>query len=843
MNMMVRNSILVDRGAPKVRPVVYEPESHTYFAALTATGLTLTNGRKYAINRAIKRLKAAGLHKKVGIAYAFSADAFAIDMLGNYARSKIGTPTFSNNAVSSASVSNAYEWNVMLSQVDPTDHSMGFLARTGAGALSNSDQGAVGEDSSHRLLINSKSAGGTFVAASMCANITFGTATQAGGLGFNGISRHPSLPGTVYNYTNGIMRVSSATAAAASVSTNKLRDLGLGGGANASGRAFAASFYGKGLTHAEMCQLYAIIKSLDTSVLYGEPDIQDAGCGAGVVEADVFVVGLSVGAVIAAYQAHREGLTVAMIGEERDTSPEHIGFNPVSWIDATDPTTVCGISRAMITAANTLIGKSDATTQTGLSISSMWWNRISLQMLDVTRTGGTLPGAAIGVYFTEGLEFAKMVATSIGRECTELRSKCGRIFRPKNGRMIIINGDYDGNLFPLMGISYIKGTEARGSAPGEDLNGYDPTELFPFRDWNGNEYSGIDPYVTEDTPASGLLPRVIDLPGFADGGPDPTLQAMCYRLITTSLAPRMAPLTGGATLAPLPGYDPLDYEPLMRIFAAYAAAGSPHTAAMSDCYSTGNSIESGVEDWNNGPSGYSTDMGQLAAEWLFSETRKARNATIERLTNFTGNLAYHLLASGDSRIPSSLITSLQGRGLDTFWGVDPYPGHPLFFPPHPYKREARYQGKNAFNFSGNDTFMADGTTPRSIKTVACGSYRADKHTTRWVNVAGELFRQGGVDDDSAGGVDTLCPVPAEAIMPDKAECTNLMSPVVLFCTKVANSSKRMEPVFHTGSQASGKIAAMALSGAIAVQDFDYPTFRTAFLAVPDAVAPVIPQVN
>lgn len=830
-------------GLPTIQPLVYEPESLTYFTALEGTGLTLTDARKYTINRAMKRLKTAGLHTKVGIAYAFSADAFAIDMLGNYARVKVGTPTFSNNAVSTAANTNYYEWDVMLSEVDPTDHCMGFLARTGSGSLTNSDQGALGEDSAHRLLINSKAASGFLAASSLCTTTNMGTTQQAGGIGFNAISRHPGTPGTFYSYTNGIMRASSATAAAASVSTNKLRDLMLGGGTSFSGRSFATSFYGAGLAHAEMCDLYAIVRSIDNAVVYGEPDIQDFGLGTAIVETDVLVVGLSKGAVDIAYEAAaRQGLTAVLVGEERDTSPEHIGFNPVSWIDATDPTTVSGLCRTTITAANALIGKSDATTQTGLSVHQMRWNAIARQMLDATRTGGTLPGAAIPVYFSGGMDETTMATNAVGRECTEARAADGRIFRPKNyDRLIIVNGDYDGNLFPLMGIPYIKGTEARGSAPGENLNGYDPAALFPFRDRNGVEYPDIDPYIEEGNPASGLLPTVIDLPSTPDGDPDPTLQAMCYRLIATSLAPRMAPMTGGPTLAPSPDYDPITFEPLMRIFAAYTAGA--YTAALADCYATGNSIESGVEDWNNGASGYSTDMGQLAAEWLFSETKSARMATIEKLTNFTRDYAYHILASGDSRIPASLITGLSARGLDTFWGVDPYPGHPLFFPPYPYKREARYQPKNTFNFSGNDTFMTDGTTPRSIKTVACGSYRADKHTTRWVNVGGELLRQGGLDDDSAGGVDTRCPVPLEAIVPDKADCTNLISPVVLFCTKVANSSLRMEPVFHLASQAAAIIARLALENGIAVQDVDYPTLRTALLAVPDAVTPVIPQTN
>lgn len=831
-------------AAPRtIQPLVYEPEALTYFTALTNSGLTLSDARKYTLNRAVKRFKALGSDKQISYGYAMSADAFAIDMFNRVTVTKVGTPTFSALAVSTAANTNYYELNVQFKDIVSTDHSMGFLATAGSAANANSDMGVT--DGSIRLAINSKvTTTNLFSAGSFTAPVGLGSTAQAAGSGFNAISRHPSTPGTFYNYTGGIMRASSATAAGTTVSTNKLRILMLGGGSTVSSRSMSSWFYAKGLTHAEMVEVYAIMRSIDNAIRYGEPYIEDSGYGTAIVEADVVVVGLSVAAINAAYQATREGLVAVLVGEERDTSPEHIGFIPVAWVDAHDPLTVNGLCRAIITAANTQAGTTDTSNQQGLSVHAMRWNRFARQMLDTTRTGGTLPGADIKVYFSAGIDEMSMATTAIGRECTEIRTKDGRIFRPLNSRMIVVNGDYDGNILPLLGVSYIKGTEAQGSAPGEDLNGFDPTALFPLRDSDGAAYNAVDPYIVEGNAASGLLPNIIEMPSIVAGSPDPTLQAMCYRLITTSNAARMAPLTGGATLQAPNNYSALTYEPLARLFTAYVA--NAHTPGIEDCYAIGHTIEGSagsVQDWNNGGSGFSLDMGQLAGDYLAATSRSQRDATIQRLTEYTQGYAYWILNSGDPRIPAGLITAVAGWGLDTIWGVDPYPGHPLFFPPYPYKRDPVHQMKNTFDFSGHDTFAVDGTTPRSIKTVACGSYRADKHTTRWVVSGGFLVRQGGVNDTTAGGTNERIPVPLECIVPDKTECANFISVTSLACTKIANASLRMEPVYQLCGQASGIIAAHALTDAVAVQDIDYTAFRTSFLAIPDAVAPVIPQTN
>jgi hypothetical protein len=53
----------------------------------------------------------------------------------------------------------------------------------------------------------------------------------------------------------------------------------------------------------------------------------------------------------------------------------------------------------------------------------------------------------------------------------------------------------------------------------------------------------------------------------------------------------------------------------------------------------------------------------------------------------------------------------------------------------------------------------------------------------------------------------------------------------------------MEPTICLAAQAAAIIANQALMARVAVQDVDYPSFKTAFLAVPDPVKPVLPEAN
>ncbi|MFZ9979306.1 MAG: FAD-dependent oxidoreductase, partial [Opitutales bacterium] len=68
-----------------------------------------------------------------------------------------------------------------------------------------------------------------------------------------------------------------------------------------------------------------------------------------------------------------------------------------------------------------------------------------------------------------------------------------------------------------------------------------------------------------------------------------------------------------------------------------------------------------------------------------------------------------------------------------------------------------------------------------------------------------------------------------AIRPKKSECVNLLVPTVISSTHPAFGSSRMEPVFMILGQSAGAAAAMAIDGALAVQDVDYAKLRAILL--------------
>jgi hypothetical protein len=67
-------------------------------------------------------------------------------------------------------------------------------------------------------------------------------------------------------------------------------------------------------------------------------------------------------------------------------------------------------------------------------------------------------------------------------------------------------------------------------------------------------------------------------------------------------------------------------------------------------------------------------------------------------------------------------------------------------------------------------------------------------------------------------------------VPKKAECENLLVPACLSTSHIAYGSIRMEPVFMILGQSAATAAALAIDGAVTVQDLDYGRLRARLLA-------------
>ena len=76
-----------------------------------------------------------------------------------------------------------------------------------------------------------------------------------------------------------------------------------------------------------------------------------------------------------------------------------------------------------------------------------------------------------------------------------------------------------------------------------------------------------------------------------------------------------------------------------------------------------------------------------------------------------------------------------------------------------------------------------------------------------------------------------------ALVPQQAECRNLLVPVCLSATHVAYTSIRMEPVYMVLGQAAGAAAALAHRDGVAVQEIDFAKLRETLVSAGQIVNP------
>ena len=85
-------------------------------------------------------------------------------------------------------------------------------------------------------------------------------------------------------------------------------------------------------------------------------------------------------------------------------------------------------------------------------------------------------------------------------------------------------------------------------------------------------------------------------------------------------------------------------------------------------------------------------------------------------------------------------------------------------------------------------------------------------------------------------------IPYRSILPQAAECDNLLVPVALSCTHVAISSIRVEPTWMILGQSAGIAAALSVRQNVAVQSLPYPTLKERLLAQKQVLAlPVLAE--
>src|SRR5690606_19761894 len=188
-----------------------------------------------------------------------------------------------------------------------------------------------------------------------------------------------------------------------------------------------------------------------------------------------------------------------------------------------------------------------------------------------------------------------------------------------------------------------------------------------------------------------------------------------------------------------------------------------------------------------------------------------REAIVKAHSAYTRGLLYFY--ASDPRVPKELQDEVRRWGYrkDEYVDTDNWS-------PQLYVREARRRvgayGMTQANCVGEE--VVD-------DPVGLAAYTMDSHNCQRIVVDGQVKNEGNVE---VGGFPPY-PISYRAIVPKKAEATNLIVPVCLSASHIAFGSIRMEPVFMVLGQSAAIAASQAIDNDVAVQDVEYAQLKTA----------------
>lgn len=396
---------------------------------------------------------------------------------------------------------------------------------------------------------------------------------------------------------------------------------------------------------------------------------------------------------------------------------------------------------------------------------------------------------AIPIERDEWLDRAKGVKKA-GSKITSITMLSGKNYVGK----MFIDATYEGDLMAAAGVQYHVGREAN-SVYGEEHNGVQ-TGVLHHRHHFGVLKEKISPYVTPGDPASGVLPRVSAAPPGEFGMGDKKVQAYCYRTCLTNHAENRVPFPKPA------GYDPQQYELLLRIF----------NAGWRETFEKFDPIPNHKTDTNNhGP--MSSDNIGFNYDYPDAPYERRREILAEHTRYQQG---WYYFIANDPRVPAGVREAMQKWGLakDEFKGN----GH---WPHQIYVREARRM-IGQYVMSENE-LRKKKPTPDS---VGMGSYTIDSH-----NIQRYITPEGYVQNEGDIGVPTGGPyeIAYGSLVPKRGQCDNLLVPVCLSSSHIAFGSIRMEPVFMILGQSAATAASLAIDANQPVQDVPYAKLRERLL--------------
>jgi hypothetical protein len=420
-----------------------------------------------------------------------------------------------------------------------------------------------------------------------------------------------------------------------------------------------------------------------------------------------------------------------------------------------------------------------------------------------------LEGLSIQIVYGQRLNRRKGGVTKVGGRIQAIRMESSHRYTAK----VFIDATYEGDLMAVAGVAYTVGRESNATY-GETLNGVQAepygTTLLGGRSSNSvhhNFIEGVDPYVVKGDPSSGLLPYITAGGPGVEGEGDKAVQAYCFRMTLTDHPDNRIPFQKPAD------YNERNYELLFR---NYEAAKGP----IEKMYTYGDPLVPWINaqmpnrktDTNN-QKGFSLDF--IGQNWDYPEasyTERERIVAQHRSyqQGLMWTLAYH------PRIPAQVreVVSKWGTCKDEYENGDGWQEQL-------YIREARRMLSSYVMTQKNCEGIEVVPDP-----IGMAAYGMDSHPVkRYVNAKGHVANEGNVEAHVKGPF----PISYRSIVPQKAECSNLVVPVCLSASHIAFGSIRMEPVFMILGQSAAVIASLAMDQQKAVQELDYAQLRTILL--------------
>jgi hypothetical protein len=496
---------------------------------------------------------------------------------------------------------------------------------------------------------------------------------------------------------------------------------------------------------------------------------------------DIVVYGDSSGAVTAAIDAKRRGLSVILVNPT-----SFPGGMSASGLGATDflgrQNTFGGIAGEFYQGVARAYGKNFVR-----SFEPSVGHKVFQMML---------ADAKVEVVYRELLDREKGVKMS-GKRIESITTLSGKTYRGK----MFIDATYVGDLMAAAGVTYTVGREPE-TQYGETIAGVRRGDTNPRVHYTQKDkdhfIKDVDPYVKQGEPGSGLLPYIVKNDGLTNGQGDKKIQAYNYRVcLTTDPALRVS-------IEKPEDYKEIDHELLLRNFEA---GDMRMPALIEPLEGKGSKV-----DWNNM---HAVGSDHPGANYEYPEASYERRLEIEKqhksyILGFLWTMANH------PRVPEVIRKKSAAYGLpkDEFTDNGNWPWMI-------YIREARRMVGDYVMTQHDCEGKKSATDP-----VALGSFGMDSHCVQhFVSAKGTVQNEGviwRVPPKPYG-------ISYRSVIPKIGECENLFSPICLSTSHVAHGSIRMEPVFMALSQSCSIAASLAIEKNIPVQQVKYAELKQRLL--------------